>query len=143
MAGSSTPNTAVARQPLQQELEEIKNSLLALVIMLRGIAHQHQQMLRKEGALQLECGPQLDANLHRAIELLGGRPLPKELQKLQGILRSVEQLRAAIGNRRAEMQRESGQLNVYIKALEKAGFFMTGYEAGSGTVAGFGGASSR
>lgn len=142
MAGASNPNTAVSRQPWQQELAEIKNSLLNLVIMLRGIAYQHQQKLQQESTLQLDCGPQLEKNLHQAIELLGGRPLPKDLERLQGVMHSAEQLRAAIGNRRAEMQREFGQLAVYIAALEKAAFFITGYDAGSGAVAGFGGALS-
>ncbi|OBT39310.1 hypothetical protein VE00_10070 [Pseudogymnoascus sp. WSF 3629] len=142
MAGASSPNTAVARQPRKEALAEIRNSLLSLVIMLRGIAYQHQKLLRQESALQLDRGPQLEKNLHQAIELLGGRPLPKELERLQGLMHGAEQLRAAIGNRRAEMQRESEQLHVYVAALEKAAFFITGYEAGSGTVAGFGGALS-
>lgn len=62
--------------------------------------------------------------------------MPKDLERIQGLLRGAERLRAVMGQRRAEMERESGQLDVYISALEKAAFFITGYDTSSGTVAG-------
>ncbi|OBT97102.1 hypothetical protein VE01_04901 [Pseudogymnoascus verrucosus] len=142
MEGESKPKTAVAQQPRQQSLAETKNSLRNLVIMLRGIAYKHKQLLQQESALQRDCAPQLVANLHQAIELLGGRPVPKDLERIQGLLRGAERLRAVMGQRRAEMERESGQLDVYISALKKAAFFITGYDTSSGTVAGSGGALS-
>lgn len=137
MAGSSDPDAATARQLRHQAVMQIKTSVLRLVRLLRNNAIQREQSLQLEWALQLQD------NLHQELELIGRIALPKERGRLQGLIYGTERLRAAMGQRRTEMQREAGQLRAYVSALQLAEDLMTGNAvmlgARGGTGAGLGG----
>lgn len=143
MAGVSYPDAAIARRLRHQTLMCIHNSIVSLVIILRDSALQREQSLEQERVLQQDCAARLEANLHEEIDLLGRRPLTKELEQLQGLLRGTEKLRAAMERRRAEIQREVVQVRAYISALYTAGSLTTGFDPRSETGMESDGALSR
>lgn len=132
MAGSSDPDAAAARQLRRQALKQIKDSLLHLLVLLRDNVIRRWQLLQRECALQRDCASLLGGNLHEEIELLGRLALPKELERLQGLMRGTVQLRATMEQRRAEIQRETEQLRAYMSALHEAASLMTGQAVMSG-----------
>lgn len=139
MAGSSDPDAAsAARQLRHRALVQIQTSLLRTVRLLRDNAIQREQSLHQEWALQRDHTLQVQGNLHQELELLGRIALPKERDRLQGLMYGTERLRAAIGQRRAEMQQHAGQLRAYVSALQMVEDLMTGNAVMSGLHGGTG-----
>ncbi|OBT63055.1 hypothetical protein VE03_08157 [Pseudogymnoascus sp. 23342-1-I1] len=140
MTGASDPDAATARWLRQRALDEIKFSILGYVITLRDNADKRKELLQQESVFLHDYAPQLQASLHREIDLLGQRPVPKEFEQLLRLLRGTEQLRGVMEQRRSEMETETARLGAYISDLYTAAYLITGYDARNDTGVGSGSA---